>query len=123
MVVEVRLLMGVGPGAGPWQLDRGKERKWGVRKGEETNQVHTSLGLPGLVRVCFGLCVMENPKHLLNCTVIRYLINVLSGKTKTKNGTWLCRAIQVHGPEVRKWQRNEAVPTGGERFLDIRARH
>lgn len=59
MVVEVRPLMGVGPGAGPGQLDRGKERKWGVRRGEETSKVHTLLGLPGLVQgllwtVCHG---------------------------------------------------------------------
>lgn len=59
MVVEVQPLMGAGPGAGPWQLDRGEERKWGVRRGEETSKVYTSLGLPGPVQgllwtVCHG---------------------------------------------------------------------
>lgn len=59
MAVEVQPLMRVGPGAGPGQLDRGEKRKWGVRRGEETNKVHTLLGLPGLVQgllltVCHG---------------------------------------------------------------------
>lgn len=44
---------------------------------------------------------------------------------------WLRRATQVHclacgipsmSPEARTWQRDEAVPTGGESFPDIRAR-
>lgn len=36
-------------GAGPWQLQRGEERKLSSRMGNETSKVCTLLGLPILV--------------------------------------------------------------------------
>lgn len=73
---------------------------------------------------------MENPKHLLNCIVIHFLINVLSRETKAKDGAVVASSqpgslvcgIPSMFSEMRKWQKDEAVPTGGESFPDIRAR-
>lgn len=63
---------------------------------------------------------MENPKHLLNCIVIHFLINVLSRETKANDGAMVASSqpgslvcgIASMFSEMRKWQRDEAVPTG-----------
>lgn len=44
---------------------------------------------------------MQNPKHLLNCTVIHYLINALSSETKTKDGAVV--ASSHPGPLSGMW--------------------